>query len=184
MNVVEKLKYTLRHNWTVTGRQESVAEHSWRMIIFFFLIKDLLKIEEIDSLKMVKMMAIHDIPEVIDGDVPGFEKKSHHYEKEIENAREVFDLLPAPRNQEYLDLIIEFEEGKTAEAKLAKALDKIETQIQHLNSGPEYWCKEEIGEHMLSYPNAALEKLGNKSIDRIWRLIEKELKDITNQIAE
>ena len=31
LNVAEKLKCELRHSWLSSGRQESVAEHTWRM---------------------------------------------------------------------------------------------------------------------------------------------------------
>ena len=40
MHTVEKLKCTLRHSWTSTGRRESVAEHTWRLALMAYFIKD------------------------------------------------------------------------------------------------------------------------------------------------
>lgn len=174
----EKLKSTLRHNWTTTGRQESVAEHSWRLALFLIILQDLHKYK-IDVLKTLKMSLVHDLPEIIDGDIPGFEKKKSDTEKEIKNAEKIFNILPAPLNKEYYGLVQEYEKGKSGEAKLVKALDKIEAQLQHLESGPDYWTVEEKGEHMLTYPNKCLEALGEESVNKIWELIKKELKKLT-----
>ena len=38
MPVAENLKCNTRHGWTSTGRQESVADHSWRISLMAMLI--------------------------------------------------------------------------------------------------------------------------------------------------
>ena len=38
--VAEKLKCNTRHSWTSTGRHESVAEHSWRLALLEYLVRD------------------------------------------------------------------------------------------------------------------------------------------------
>ena len=40
LNKIEKLKCNTRHSWTSTGRQESVAEHSWRLAVMAMLCED------------------------------------------------------------------------------------------------------------------------------------------------
>ena len=40
LNVIEKLKCNTRHSWTSSGRQESVAEHSWRLAVMAMLCAD------------------------------------------------------------------------------------------------------------------------------------------------
>ena len=40
LNIAEKLKCELRHSWTSSNRQESVAEHSWRLCLFTFILKN------------------------------------------------------------------------------------------------------------------------------------------------
>jgi putative hydrolases of HD superfamily len=59
---IEVLKTTVRHNWFHNGRQESVAEHSWRMALFFITVQESLHLE-VDVLKIIKMILVHDIPE-------------------------------------------------------------------------------------------------------------------------
>ena len=39
MAVAEKLKCQVRHSWTSTGRRESVAEHTYRLCVFAWLIR-------------------------------------------------------------------------------------------------------------------------------------------------
>lgn len=40
LNKIEKLKCITRHSWTSEGRKESVAEHSWRLAIMIYLLRD------------------------------------------------------------------------------------------------------------------------------------------------
>lgn len=179
LSEIEKVKSTLRHNWTRTGRQESSAEHSWRSAIFLSLIQDVYKFD-IDTAKALKMMLIHDIPELIDGDIPGFQQAgTNKKEKEQLNAQKIFGMLPPPLNKEYLELFEEFEAGESPEAKLLHALEKIETQLQHLDSGPQYWCEEESGDHMLNYPQKVLDRLNDERINNIWESIKAEIKKIS-----
>lgn len=177
LKTVEWIKSTLRHNWMKSWRQESVAEHTWRFILFFILIQDTKKYD-IDVLKTIKMILIHDIPELIDWDIPWFEKEKNqkfHENNELENAKKIFSILPSPLDKEYLEIYIEFEEQKTKEAKLAKALDKIETNLQHMESWPKYWSEQEKWEHMINYPNKALMNLNDEFISNIWEVIKKEI---------
>lgn len=181
---LEKLKSTLRHNWTTTGRHESSAEHTWRIAVFFIISHELFKLD-VDVYKTLKMILIHDVPELKYGDIPAFEKgkdlKKHtdHKEREKVAAKEIFDLLPEPLNKDFLNLFEEYEKGESKEAKVAKALDRIESQLQHLESGPAYWIEEEKGEHMLHYPDEAVNKLGNQHISKIWALIYEEMKKLS-----
>ena len=43
MSIAEKLKCTTRHSWTSSNRQESVAEHSWRLCLLAYSLKNELK---------------------------------------------------------------------------------------------------------------------------------------------
>ena len=40
LHTAEKLKNTPRHSWTSAGRRESVAEHSFRLAIMAYFVKD------------------------------------------------------------------------------------------------------------------------------------------------
>ncbi len=178
LSTIEQVKSTLRHNWTRTGRQESVAEHTWMAAVFLVLAFDLFKIE-IDLQKAVKMMLIHDIPELVAGDVPGFEKTENDRTAEHKNAKKVFDELPAKIKDQYWALYLELEAKETLEARLVNAIEKVESQLQHLNSGPEYWSNEERGGHMLHYPDQALALLADERVDDLWEMIKVEIGELT-----
>ena len=72
LNVIEKLKCNTRHSWTSSGRQESVAEHSWRLAVMAMLCAD--EYPTLDINKVIKMCLIHDFGEAITGDIPAFLK--------------------------------------------------------------------------------------------------------------
>ena len=63
-----KLKTLVRAGWTRKGvpAPESVAEHSFRMVLMAMVLGDR---QDLDTLKLVKMCLIHDLPEVIAGDI-------------------------------------------------------------------------------------------------------------------
>src|SRR5664279_3790164 len=68
LTLAEKLKFELRHSYTSSGRQESVAEHTWRMSLMAVLIEPLLK-QKIDTARLLKMIIIHDLVEAEASDV-------------------------------------------------------------------------------------------------------------------
>lgn len=59
MSIAEKLKNNTRHSWTSDGRQESVAEHSWRLSLMAYLVKD--EYPDADINKVILMCICHDL---------------------------------------------------------------------------------------------------------------------------
>ncbi|HWY78726.1 MAG TPA: HD domain-containing protein [Candidatus Sulfotelmatobacter sp.] len=180
----EKLKSTLRHNWTTTGRQEDSSQHSWRAALFFIIAQRIFHFD-VDPYKTVTMLIIHDMPELKYGDIAGFVKdldpKAHkeHKLREAQAARVLYSMLPSPVGEEFIIMQEALEKGESKEAKVAQAIEKIESQLQHLESGPEYWSDEERGYHMLHYPDNVLKKLNDPHINKIWKLIYDEIYKLT-----
>lgn len=149
LNVVklgEKLKSELRHSWLSNGRQESVAEHTWRVSLMAMLIEPYLD-QEIDTAKMLKMIIIHDLVEAEAKDIPAFdtmnneqlrEQKAQNEMKAIQRIRET---LKGDLGRDVYNLWIEFEHKQTYEAKVANALDKLEAQIQHNEADISTWIE-------------------------------------------
>ena len=175
LTLAERLKFELRHSYTSSGRQESVAEHSWRMALMAVLIEPLLT-QEIDTARLLKMIIIHDLVEAEAKDISALdvlrnpEIKIQKIEKEkqaIENLRSV---LNETNGQEIYDLFYEFEDKKTYEALVANALDKLEVQLQHNHADFSTW--EEI-EYDMSY---MMDKhvLFDKTLIELKRQIEQE----------
>src|SRR5207344_3376361 len=118
LELAERLKFELRHSYTSSGRQESVAEHSWRMSLMAVLIEPLLT-QKVDTARLLKMIVIHDLVEAEAKDVsaldvlrdPGIRvQKMENEKKAIENLRSG---LKDTNGQEIYDLFYEFENKET-----------------------------------------------------------------------
>lgn len=137
LSVAERLKDAVRHSYTSGGRRESVAEHSWRITLMAYFVSD--EFPEADLLKIMKMCLIHDLGEAFTGDIPAFEKTDKDSEKEADVLGEWVKTLPEPFNKEMSELYQEMEKQQTLEARIYKALDKLEALIQHNESDIKTW---------------------------------------------
>ncbi|MEJ8802172.1 HD domain-containing protein [Pontibacter sp. H249] len=143
----EKLKYELRHSWLSNGRQESVAEHTWRMSLMVVLLEPYLD-KELDTARTLKMVIVHDLVEAEAGDIPVFEVSTAKA-KELKQAKErqaIENLrlqLGNGLGQHVYELWHEFEDKQTYEAQVANALDKLEVQIQHNHADISTWLEVE-----------------------------------------
>ena len=113
----EKLKCNTRHSWTSSDRHESVAEHSWRLVLMAYLMKD--EFPDTDIAKVMLMCAVHDLGEAVTGDIPAFEKTKADEQVEEKAVAGLFDTLPEPYHTELTQLFAEMGERKTPEAKLS-----------------------------------------------------------------
>ena len=114
--VAEKLKCNTRHSWTSTGRHESVAEHSWRLALMAYLVRD--EFPELDMDRVIQMCLFHDMGEAVTGDIPAFEKSQADEETEKTAVSRLVEMLPEPCRSEVGALYDEMEARKTPEAKL------------------------------------------------------------------
>ena len=108
-----RLKITMRHCYTEEDRKESVADHSWRIALMAMLLNGVEEYRDLDMDKVIRMCLIHDLGESFTGDIPTFEKSG--------------------------DDAAEMEALQTKEAKLYKALDKLEALISHNESDISTW---------------------------------------------
>ena len=126
-----RLKDMTRTAWTAEGRRESVAEHSWRLTMLAFVLEDCFP--DFDFNKVLRMCLIHDMGEAYEGDISAVIAVNQEEKlKTEENAiRRLVEPLPANIQTKFLDLWVEYNQCESKEAKLVKAIDKIETIIQH-----------------------------------------------------
>lgn len=127
----ERLKCVLRSAHTSSGRHESTAEHSWRLCLLAMSLQDLLG--PLDFERLLKLCIVHDLGEAIHGDVPAVEQDGSG-DKSAQERLDLLELtrmLPSVLQAEFLALWEEYEFATTREARIVKALDKIETIIQH-----------------------------------------------------
>lgn len=130
LRAAERLKNVTRSAHTSEGHPESVAEHTWRLCLMALVFQD--SFPELDLAKLLKICIIHDLGEAIGGDIPAPQQGS--LAKAGQEREDLLQLLaPLPRRiqAEITALWDEYEAARSAEAKLAKAYDKLETILQH-----------------------------------------------------
>jgi putative hydrolases of HD superfamily len=131
LRAAERLKTVTRSGWTSTGQPESVAEHTWRLCLMAMLLYG--RAPGVDLARLLRMCLIHDLGEAIRGDVPAPAQATPGAKSADERADllELTAPLPAALRDEIVGLWDEYEAAQSAEARLAKGLDKLETILQH-----------------------------------------------------
>ena len=142
LHIAERLKDTPRHCTTTKGRIESVAEHSWRVSLMAFLLKNEFKYADMD--KVVNMCLVHDLGECFTGDIPTFQKTDKDRKTEDQLLYQWVNSLPDELSKELSALYDEMQAQKTLESKIYKALDKLEALIQHNESPLDTWSENEF----------------------------------------
>lgn len=137
MGIAERLKCETRHSYTSSGRLESVAEHSFRLAVMAWLLRD--EFSDMDMDRVQAMCLFHDFGEAFTGDIPVFEKTEGDGRRESDKVEAMLSSLPESAASRLRPLFEEMEELSTPEARLYKALDKIEAVIQHDESDIKYW---------------------------------------------
>lgn len=135
--VAGRLKKTDRHCTILPGRQESVADHSWRISLMAMLLAH--EFPEADMNKVTRMCLIHDLGEAFTGDIPSFYKTEADVEREDSVLEAWVKTFPEPERSEWLALYDEMNALQTTEAKIYKALDKLEAVISHDESDISTW---------------------------------------------
>jgi putative hydrolase of HD superfamily len=100
---------------------------------------------KVDSEKCLKMAVVHDLSEVLEGDVYRLDlsKQERKYEREKASVDKLAALLPKDTGKEIIDLCLEFEGEKTRESRFVKLLDRLEVLIQHNEAGAKTWDETE-----------------------------------------
>ena len=137
VHCIAGLKERTRHAWTKDGRQESVAEHCWRMTLMAYFLRD--RFPAADLARVLLMCLLHDMGEVFTGDIPTFEKTDADRAREHALRDAWIDALPAPYADEVRGIFAEMDTGETEEARLVRALDRMEAVITHNEGDPRTW---------------------------------------------
>ena len=137
LHIIEQMKCTFRHSKTSCNREESVAEHSYRLVVMAYILKD--KIPNVDMDKVLEMCIVHDFGEAITGDVPSFFKTEKDDKEEMQQVLNLISTLPGKKSIRIKELFEEMDQMDSLEAKVFKALDKMEAVIQHNESSIKSW---------------------------------------------
>ncbi len=143
---IDKLKHVLRQTQLVDApRQENDAEHSWHLATMAILLSEYAR-EEVDLLRVVKMLLIHDVVEIDAGDTFAYDEKGNEdkVERERKAADRIFNLLPEDLAAEVYETWEEFEARETPEARYAAALDRFQPILLNYRTEGAGWKKHGI----------------------------------------
>ena len=124
----DKEKFIGRQTYLSDGvRKENDAEHAWHMALMTLILSEYAN-EEIDVLKTISMILIHDIVEIDAGDTYAYDEKGKESQRdrEVKAANRLFGILPEDQQQKFRDLWEEFEASETKEARFARTMDNLQ----------------------------------------------------------
>lgn len=144
---LDRLKTVLRRTLLVDrSRLENSAEHSWHIALMAVLLHEYAA-EEVDLLKVIKLLLIHDVVEIEAGDMYCYApERAAQVEVERRAAHDLFGQLPADQGEELIELWEEFEARSTPEARFAAALDRLQPLLHNVATDGEVWRQNGIRE--------------------------------------
>ncbi len=178
-NVVEfyvlcnKLKNVIRSGWKLWNvereRVESVAEHVYGAQMLAIAMWSEFKYD-IDLKKVLFMLAVHELEEIVIGDLTPFEINRETKQQRGHSAVEKI-LENLTTKQEIQNLIFEFDNRKTKEAVFAYQCDKLEADLQCKLYDEENCVNLMAQENNIALEEANVKKLlkeENNSWSRMW----------------
>ena len=143
---IDKLKSVLRMNTLADGsRRENTAEHSWHMTLMLFVLQEYGtppgNTTPVDMARALTMGLLHDIVEIDAGDTYCYDTAAHADKEHREQtaATRLFGLLPDDQRERTRGLWDEFEAGITPEARLARAVDRLNPFLLNYFADGESW---------------------------------------------
>jgi putative hydrolase of HD superfamily len=138
---VDRLKSVLRQTPLLDqSRQESDAEHCWEVALMAVLLAGYAD-PPVQVHRVVVMLLVHDLVEIDAGDTFIYDDQAVATQKRRERtaADRIFGLLPAEQGAELRVLWEEFEAQESAEARFAKAMDRLQPLLHNYLTGGGTW---------------------------------------------
>lgn len=143
---IDKMKKIGRQTYlSDTSRKENDAEHSWHLAMMCLILNEYAN-EEVDLLRTMSMVLIHDIIEIDAGDTYAYDEVGNKTKREREEkaAERIFRLLPEDQANYIRELWDEFEEARTKEAMFAHTLDKVQPTMLNAATDGKAWKEHEV----------------------------------------
>lgn len=172
---LDKIKKINRQTYLSDGsRKENDAEHSWHLALMAFVLAEYAN-AEIDVLKTIKMVLLHDVIEIDAGDTYAYDTEGNKTKRarELAAADRIFGLLPEEQAREYRGLWDEFEAMETAEARFANTLDKVQPLLLNDASGGKSWEEHGVKKSQVLARNKSTHSGSEELWDYAKALIER-----------
>ncbi len=163
---LDKIKSITRQTYLAnTTRKENDAEHSWHLAIMAIILEEYFD-KDINLLKVIKMVLIHDVVEIDAGDTFCYDIKANEDKllREQKAAERIYNILPENQAKEYKLLWYEFEEGQTKEAIFANILDRLQPIILNFKTNGLLWIENNISQQQVLKRNENTLTNGPKEI--------------------
>ncbi len=157
---IDKEKQVGRQTYLADGsRKENDAEHAWHMAVMTLLLSEYAN-DEIDVLRTVSMLLVHDLVEIDAGDTFAYdeEAKKSQRERELKGAERLFGMLPEDQRDRIRALWDEFEAGQTAEAHFARTMDNFQPMLLNAASDGKAWSERGVRLEQVEHRNAKTAK--------------------------
>ncbi len=176
---LDKQKEIVRQTYLAdASRKEGDAEHAWHLAVMAFLLADYAN-EEIDVLKTIKMVLLHDVVEIDAGDTYAYDTEGSKTKRirEERAADRIYGMLPEDQKQEYRALWEEFEQRETPEAKFANTLDKVQPALLNHASGGKSWREHGIKKEQILNRN----RTTHEGSETLWEYIRTLIEENTQK---
>ena len=173
---IDQLKQIFRQTvLPADRRRENDAEHSWHLSTMAVLLVAYAAEPDIDLLRVVKMLLIHDLVEIDAGDTFAYDEAAHADKEERERAAadRIFGLLPVEQATELRQLWDEFEERETPEAKYAAAMDRFQPLLLNFHTEGYAWRTHGVKYHQVIARNRHIEEGAPALWDYASNMIDK-----------
>ena len=174
---IDKEKDILRQTHTTSGKQENDAEHAWHMALMIYLLREHAN-EKFDVGKAMLMALLHDVVEIDAGDTYAYDTEAMktQAEREAQAVERIFGMLPQEQYEEMCALFYEFEEGKSPEAKFAKAMDNVQPLLLNDYNNGRDWRKHKVTKTKIQKRNERT-KLGSQTLwEHVMRIVDENVK--------
>ncbi|MCD8338166.1 MAG: HD domain-containing protein [Lachnospiraceae bacterium] len=143
---MDKEKNIGRQTYLSDGaRKENDAEHAWHMAVMTLLLSEYAN-EEIDVLRTISMLLLHDVVEIDAGDTYAYDEegKKTQRQRELAAADRLYGMLPPDQGEKMRALWDEFEACETPEAKFARTMDNIQPAMLNAAAGGKAWSEKGV----------------------------------------
>ncbi len=152
-------------------RYENSAEHSWHVCLSALMLKDFAN-EPVNIERVIKMLLIHDLGEIDAGDTIIYASETNELKsEEAVGIKRILSILPDGMEDEFIELWYEFEAGETADARFAKAVDRVPPLLHNIHGDGHSWKAHGITKDKVLSVNQRIES-GSKEL---WSLMRSKL---------
>lgn len=177
---VDKLKSVYRRSYiTDRSRHENDAEHTWHLTMMAILLLEHVDNQQLDILRVLKMLIVHDLVEIDAGDTFAYDEQGHEdkYEREQAAARRLFGMLPDDQREELMTLWEEFEARQSPEAQYAAALDRLQPLIQNYRTEGVSWREHGVMSDKVLARNRHIGDISSE----LWAYVQSLVADSVNK---